>query len=71
MVKEEPEASGIDKARVKMQKNCLLLAKLSKVFVPTKDKGSGLRIDVALFGPAWLRFEVRGVEKDSGRKHKE
>lgn len=67
---QDYEARQITKRLAKM-KDYLLLAKLAKMFIPTRDKEApGLRIDVAILEPALPRFEVPGIGRDSGRKRK-
>jgi hypothetical protein len=49
----------------------VLVAKIWTMFIPTQEKENpGLRIDVQILEPAWPRFEVHGVSRDTGRKRK-
>jgi hypothetical protein len=40
------------------------------MFIPHRDKGAGLRIEVAILTPPLPRFEVHGFGRENGRKRK-
>jgi len=45
-------------------------AKLCTLFLPTREKHAGIRFDFVVLRPALPRFQVHGIDKDSGRKRK-
>jgi len=56
---------------IRGDKSSVLSGKLSKIFIPYKEKQTpGLRIDVAIFQHALPRFEIHGYSKVNGRKRK-
>ena len=50
--------------------NGIIAGKLSMMFIPYRDKGAGLRIDVAILTHALHRFEVNGFDRENGRERK-
>ena len=56
--------------RWKRTPNCILAGKLSMMFIPHRDKGAGLRIEVAILTRPLPRFEVHGFGRENGRKRK-
>jgi len=51
--------------------NCILAGKLSMMFIPHRDKGAGLRIEVAILTPPLPRFEIHGSGRENNRKRKQ
>ncbi len=47
---------------------CVLAGRLSMMFIPHREKGAGLRIEVAILTTPLPRFEVHGFGRENRRK---